>query len=317
MKTWLLPESGQFYKANLHCHSTVSDGKWSPERIKEEYMARGYSVVAYSDHDVCVSHNELTDENFLAITAYEANIKQDEGVKFSFARRYHLNCFARSPYADGKEVTPAPDYQNVDAVNAFIARLREAGFLVCYNHPNWSLQTLADYGELKGLFACEIYNHSAMLDGIDADQEQVYDALLRRGNRLFCVAADDNHDNYPPDHPLNDSFGGFTVIKAPRLAYDDIFAALERGDFYASMGPEIRALYVEDGDLCIETSPVRSIHMTNVGRDACVERAARGSSVTSARFPIRPDSRFIRLQITDWEGMRANTNAYFLDDFMK
>ena len=25
MKIYLLPESGNFYKANLHCHSTVSD----------------------------------------------------------------------------------------------------------------------------------------------------------------------------------------------------------------------------------------------------------------------------------------------------
>ena len=35
MKKYLLPREGQFYKANRHCHSTVSDGRWSPERLKE------------------------------------------------------------------------------------------------------------------------------------------------------------------------------------------------------------------------------------------------------------------------------------------
>ena len=54
MKKYLLPESGQFYKANIHCHSTVSDGCLTPEQIKKAYMDHGYSVVAYTDHDVFI-----------------------------------------------------------------------------------------------------------------------------------------------------------------------------------------------------------------------------------------------------------------------
>ena len=41
MKKYLLPESGNFYKANLHCHTNVSDGKWTPEKVKEEYSKQG------------------------------------------------------------------------------------------------------------------------------------------------------------------------------------------------------------------------------------------------------------------------------------
>ena len=37
MRKYLLPEKGEFYKANLHCHSTYSDGNWTPEEIKERY----------------------------------------------------------------------------------------------------------------------------------------------------------------------------------------------------------------------------------------------------------------------------------------
>ena len=36
MRKYLLPENGNFYKANLHCHSTVSDGTLTPEEMKEE-----------------------------------------------------------------------------------------------------------------------------------------------------------------------------------------------------------------------------------------------------------------------------------------
>ena len=35
MKKYLLPPGGQFYKANLHCHTTCSDGNLSPEAVAE------------------------------------------------------------------------------------------------------------------------------------------------------------------------------------------------------------------------------------------------------------------------------------------
>ena len=35
VKTYLLPGSGFDYKANLHCHTTVSDGKFTPEEIRD------------------------------------------------------------------------------------------------------------------------------------------------------------------------------------------------------------------------------------------------------------------------------------------
>ena len=71
MKKFLLPESGQFYKSNLHCHSTISDGGWTPEQLKEEYAKRGYSIIAYTDHNIMIPHHDLTDDKFLALTGFE------------------------------------------------------------------------------------------------------------------------------------------------------------------------------------------------------------------------------------------------------
>ena len=74
MKTYLLPETGNFYKANLHCHTIISDGRRTPEQIKDIYKAHGYSVVAYTDHEVFVTHNELKDEDFLPLNGYETDM---------------------------------------------------------------------------------------------------------------------------------------------------------------------------------------------------------------------------------------------------
>lgn len=35
----LLPRAYSSYKANLHCHTTYSDGNLSPEQVKEHYMS--------------------------------------------------------------------------------------------------------------------------------------------------------------------------------------------------------------------------------------------------------------------------------------
>lgn len=73
---YLLPKEGTFYKANLHCHTVVSDGDLTPEQVKEAYMGQGYSIVAFTDHNKYCKHEELNDEGFLSIAAYEANIDQ-------------------------------------------------------------------------------------------------------------------------------------------------------------------------------------------------------------------------------------------------
>ena len=100
MKKYLIPNEGTFYKANLHMHTTVSDGVMTPLETKEAYMREGYSIVAFSDHEVLTPHTDLTDENFLAITSTEISINSSSEVPFSFIKCYHLNLFSKNPVKD-------------------------------------------------------------------------------------------------------------------------------------------------------------------------------------------------------------------------
>ena len=54
-------------QANLHCHSTFSDGMLTPADIKALYIKNGYSIVAYTDHNVLNYFGELDDSDFLVI----------------------------------------------------------------------------------------------------------------------------------------------------------------------------------------------------------------------------------------------------------
>ena len=96
MKKHLLPEDGKFYKANLHCHTTVSDGRRTPEEIKELYKSRGYSIVAYTDHDVMIDHSDLDDDGFLALRGYEMEVTETDVRAFLFKKTAHMCLIALS-----------------------------------------------------------------------------------------------------------------------------------------------------------------------------------------------------------------------------
>ena len=63
----------------------------------------------------------------------------------------------------------------------------------------------------------EIYNHGCEHDGLYGFAPQAYDEMLRTGQRLFCLATDDNHNRMPFGDPLCDSFGGFVMLHASKL----------------------------------------------------------------------------------------------------
>ena len=330
MRKYLLPEEGSFYKANLHCHSTVSDGRWSPERIKQEYMAKGYSVIAYTDHDVLIPHPELTDEHFVALSGYEMEIdevrqdgKQGKTCHMCLVALEPDNvkqvCWHRSRYLFGNarnyreqvQFHDASDYERSfthECISDMMRRGREAGFYVTYNHPVWSLEDFRDYSGYEGMHAMEICNWGCVVEGYNDYVPQVYDDLLRLGRRIYCIGADDNHNS------IEDSFGAFTVIKAPELTYRAITRALLDGHFYASQGPEIHALWVEDGRIHIRCSDARKIECNFDIRRAFCAWSRPGEPLQEASFPLPERASYVRLTVTDFEGNHANTNAYWLDE---
>lgn len=344
MKKYLLPEEGRFYKANLHMHTTVSDGQMTPEEVKEEYMKRGYSIIAYTDHEALVPHNELSDDNFLAITSYE--IATNEWVHpagFEYVRTYHLNLYARDknktdsavftmtrmwpPHAVQylSEKMKNTDFRreyNVDSINSVIAAANDDGFIVTLNHPNWSLQRYEDYIGLKGLWAVEFYNTGCVRGGYP-DTIQPIDDLLAKGERVFPTATDDAHAGKTT---LHDCFGGFTMVKAESLDYDTVFAALERGDHYSSSGPLIDELYIEDGILHVKTSKAAYIELITERRFRYRHTSKDENGITETTFDLRPYLTncanrtekdlipYFRISVCDSDGEMAYTRAYFVDE---
>lgn len=330
----LLPEKGNFYKANLHAHTTVSDGTLYPEEMKELYKNKGYSILACTDHEVMVPHHELTDDGFLMLTGFELGFDEAWCPDFLDARVCDLCVislskdnitqpfFHKTKYHDIKKNSlikydeNEPDFEreyNFRCINEAIKICREKGFFVTYNHPTWSLEHYEDYIKYQGMNAMEICNYSSFIDGYDEYNSKAYDDFLRKGERIFCIAADDNHNRRDPACRMWDSFGAFTVIKAKELTYEAVADALIKGNFYSSQGPEIYGLWLEDDKLHIECSPADKVVCT-VNKRRCMSRYNEETGlITHAVFEIKPSDGYFRVTVIDKNGLKADTNAYFTD----
>ena len=338
MKKYLLPEAGQFYKANLHAHSTISDGRLTPEQLKDAYKQHGYSVLCITDHDLMVPHHDLSDPDFLMLTGFEMEFDEERRPYRPHPKTCHIclvaldesidtqPCWHREKYADKakrslvKYDPNEPDFEREftpECINEAIRICREKGFFVTYNHPVWSLERYPDYSQYEGMHAMEISNYSSIVSGWQDYNSSVYDDFLSQDKRIFVQGADDNHNRQQPDHPRWDSFGGFIWIKAPRLDYRSIADALVKGHFYASQGPEIYELYLEDDVLHVECSPAFRINCITQARNCKAAYGETGAPATHASFQIQPEDGYVRISVQDAHGLRADTQAYFTDEFFK
>lgn len=321
MKKNLITNGDRWYKANLHCHSTLSDGKCTVEELAEAYRKEGYQIVAFSDHRKLIPHPELKREDFLPLTSVELDGTDYREEEIKYRPTFHLNFFAKN-----EEETDIGFYDQQTARkqygspywNAMIAKASER-FLVQYNHPRWSMQDIRDFGSLEGLWSFEVYNNGCEKEQFNGWGEEEYIQMLRSGKRLIPTATDDNHNGAPFDDPNSDSFGGFTMIGAEALEHGAVIAAMERGDCYASTGPLIKGLWVEDGVLTVETSPACAIMLRTPGYRTLREWS-HGDTLTQARFSLDLDKlknpEYLYLEVLDSHGKKAVTRAFYAEEWM-
>ncbi|MBR7181537.1 MAG: CehA/McbA family metallohydrolase [Clostridia bacterium] len=322
---------GKFYKANLHSHSTLSDGRLTPEEAKEAYKSAGYSIYSYTEHGEYHDLRRLDDPDFITLPAYELDYYKYEnppvaytvdGKEYHTHCNIHLNCFALDPDTCQGEVEvfdlngSAPNARrtweafSMDDVNEGIRRLKAAGFFVVYNHPHWSNNSWEFYSKLEGLDGIELMNGAShRSSGMDF-VPQVYRELGWLGKRMICVGGDDNHATHH-------QFWAWTMIGAQELTHRSVMKALQEGNCYTSAGPEIFELYVEDGEVYVRCSEAQAIYFsTSAGYLKGVRRMEQNNDqpVTEAHFSLRGDEYFFQILVEDMRGRYAATRLYYMDE---
>lgn len=333
---YLIQPNKKQYKANLHAHTVISDGKKTPQELKEMYKSHGYSILSITDHETPRKHTDLTDEEFIAITGYEAYIRRTAECKCDvYGQEIHINLFARDPDNEAmvcynpmycKYITQAEKdalvkvgsqetrQYTAEYINKFVATAKENGYIAAYNHPWWSMEPEADILAYEGFFSMEMCNYGAhQLSRLEYNGA-LYDKMLRAGKRIACHSADDNHNACPLDDPLSDSFGGFAMIMPEEFTYDAIIDAMEQGNMYSSMGPTFKQVYMEGNKIHIECSEVERIMVFTGSKGPKKLVAEPGKTVTCADFEIDNRAMYVRVSIMDKYANFADTRGFFRDE---
>lgn len=335
MRYVLLSEKRNQFRANLHCHSILSDGSMTPEELRNAYRDHGYSILAITDHERPKDHSSLTTENFLMLTGYECYIRTTpNGVMDPYAPEVHLNLFAKDPHNEtficydpnyGKYIRKYPDEfaamrragserpreYTVEYVNEYIQTAVDNGYLVSYNHPAWSLEEESTILAYENCFGLEVHNFGSHRSGRLENNGVLYNRMLSRGRKVFCLGGDDNHNRAG----LTDSFGAWTMILADSLTYEDVIAAMERGDLYASSGPTIKEISIEGNSVRVSCSPATQISLYNGSKKIPRAVPPKGDTLEQAEFALDDRAQFFRIAVFDAQGGSAMSRGYFREEF--
>jgi hypothetical protein len=293
---------GRFWRGNLHTHSTRSDGVLKPEEVCRRYRAEGYDFLALTDHFVGAYGYPIVDTTNFRTNSFTTILGAElHSGAMANGELWHILAVGLPPDfapSDSPDFDPKPGQETAPEL---AARAVAAGAFVAIAHPQWSGLTLADARTITAAHAVEIYNHGCATGCDRPDGAAIADLLLSEGRRLTLIATDDAHF-YEPDH-----FGGWVMVKAEANEPEALLAALKRGDFYSSQGPELRDVYLDGENVVVECSAAVSVIAMGHGTGAT---AVHGQSMTRAEVPLSRlnDSPWLRVAVIDAAGKRAWSN---------
>ena len=272
-----------WYKGNIHTHTTESDGDASPEKVVRWFRQHGYDFLVLSDHN----HLTLLDygqkrgrrRRPLMVPGEEVSARILEG-----AVPVHLNGIGIT-----RVVEPIDAGDVVSTIQANVNAIADASGITSINHPNY--QWAFDHEEIKqvtGASLLEVFNGHPATNSFGGpgkfSGEQIWDGVLTAGRVIFGVATDDSH-RYYDFHPHESNPGrGWVVVRAAELTKEAVVEALETGQFYASTGVMLEEVELSEKLCSLQIEQERDmVYATKfTGPDGVVHAEADGLEPTYA-----------------------------------
>jgi hypothetical protein len=285
-------QPGKWYKANLHTHTTASDGTQTLTQRVEGYRKSGYHILAITDHHLTNDVRGLSSRSFLVVSGMEFHPFRP-GTK-DIHHLVALNVPHGFSFTD----------KFLKDGNACIKAVKKAGGESILAHPNWCGHRYDMYSYLKGYLAVEIYNTACdrMARG---ESDTDWNQLLDSGQILPAVAVDDSHHD-------EDLYQGYSLFRMSKLTLECFMAALRSGCYYSSTRPSIRDFRIDKGKVVMSCSPAVKIYLNPQTGHGARKLAAPGKRITRLTFPVNPQWKYIRAVVIDERGNKAWTNPIAL-----
>ncbi len=319
-------KEGNWYKGNLHSHTTNSDGTLPPKEMAKLYRKQGYNFLCISDHDFYTDYRDEFDrDKFKILPGYEASgiLFEDESLH-RVLKVHHMNAILGTSEMQAKASVKHPEHRTkLDALHyigewdgAAVAQkmaddLNSMGFIATYNHPVWSRVRPDEFVHTDGIFAMEIFNYGTVNESGNGYDTYNWDSMLRAGKKVMCTATDDNHNK----GKFDDVGGGYIVVKAKELTHDNIISNMIAGNYYSSSGPEIYSWGISDGTVYVECSKVNRINFIAgnfLSDGATVMRRSLMETLQGATYKLKGHESYVRVECVGKYGRTAWTNPIFL-----
>ncbi|MGD2097284.1 MAG: CehA/McbA family metallohydrolase [Desulfobacterales bacterium] len=280
--------SGQWYKGNLHLHTNRSDGHLPIADLVKMYAAENFDFVAVTDHWCLPEFNGNRKKlPLLVIDGVELDGFDKAGVY------YHVLALGASL----KIPTAARNFEK--ALQA--ARSQEA--LLIWAHPHWTGNSPTE-GLRHHFHGMEIYNHSSHCENGSGYALSYWDYVLNQHPDCLGFATDDSH--FVPEQEYWK--GGWIMVNAAACAREEILHNIRRGNFYATQGPEFKAIEYSYDRVRVETSPVAYIRLIGSRMTGSWVKAKENAPLLQAEFQLPSDWPYARIEIEDIDGKRAWSN---------
>ena len=163
--------SGKMLKGGLHCHTTRSDGRGTPEEVIRLHYENGYDFLALTDHRYYNYATYAPDVPVTIIPGMEFDNTFDHDHGF---RCFHTVCIGpEKENGNGfnqAQRFPTARIETPEECQEMLDMLHENGNMTIYCHPEWSGVTAREFEDLTGNFAMEIWNSGcAIEDGVDTN----------------------------------------------------------------------------------------------------------------------------------------------------
>ena len=320
-------KEGNWYKGNLHSHTTNSDGKLTPEEAVELYKGEGYHFLCFSEHDRFTDYREsFNTEDFIILPGLEASaLLINDASNTSCKKLHHIHGIlgtsqmqkeAKQPGLSHMEyLNPGIFYEEWDGAKVaqeLCSKLQDMGYITIYNHPVWSRVRSEEFVHTAGLTGVEIFNYNTVNESGTGYDTSCWDLMLREGRQILGFASDDNHN----EGIFKDSCGGYIMVKAEELSHDQIIENIMAGNFYSTAGPQIYDWGIENGVVYVECSPVNRINFiagnfVNAGTTVMCDEL--DETITKASFTLKGMETYIRVECIDCYGRTAWSNPIYFE----
>lgn len=217
------------HKANLHTHTTMSDGQYTPAESIDRYRKLGYSVLSLTDHDTMGPGGDQDPERQQTTWPWSRHDRDPGALGMvaiqgnEISRVHHIGSYFS-------------DYGNADVnlEQEALEKIGEKNGLAVFFHPGRYSKTVEWYVDMyrnhPHLIGIEIYNQGDRYPNDRKTWDSILTAMM--GERAVWGFSNDDM------HSLGHIGRNWNVLLLPELSAAAVRRAMEQGVYFFVYAPK-------------------------------------------------------------------------------